>query len=299
MAITPSAEYTLTKQEFLNSVINKIGKEEFADQAFVNPLKRFKGGFIENASDIEEIYVGRATDTGYDKEGTGVLDRAKPTVNVQYHTNELEHGYKVTVHDKQVRKGFTSKGGISTLANHIIQSMHTGAELDEYQDILNTLKALATAKTTNNTISVSPVKDETTAKAFVKEVKKVIPKMGEWNEVYSAKPNFAPKNRLVLFIDSDVDVEIQTEYLASLFNMTVSQLNDTTKITVPNLKTKLGDNQFALLCDERCIKVHPTYYNVESIRNTRGKFTNYDLVTGTLLSYTDWFQFVVFTEKAS
>ena len=299
MTIAPIGEYTISKQEFLNSVINKIGKQEFSDQAFVNPLKRFKGGFIESASDIEEIYVGRVEDTGYDVEGTGVLDRVKPMVSVQYHTNEIEHGYKTTVQDKQVRKGFTSKGGISTLANHIIQSMHTGAEIDEYQDVLDVVKALCGAKKTGNTISVSPVKDETSAKAFVKEVKKVIPKMGEWNDVYSSKPNFAPKNRLVLFIDSDVDVEIQTEYLASLFNMTVAQLNDTTKITVPNLKTKLGDNQFALLCDERCLKINPTYYNVESIRNTRGKFTNYDLVTGTLLSYTDWYQFVVFTEKTA
>ena len=297
MAIIPSATYTPTKQEFLNSVINKIGKQTYSDQVYVNPLKRFKGEFIENASDIEEIYVGRTADTGYDKEGAGVLDRAKPTTFVQYHTNEIEHGYKVTVHDKQVRKGFTSKGGVTKMAEHIIQSMHTGAEIDEYKDILDTLKALCSAKQVGQTVTLTKVTNEITAKAFCKEVKKVIPKMGEMNEIYSKKPNFAPKEKLVLFIDSDVDVEIQTEYLASLFNMSVAQLNDTTKIVVPNLTTKLGDNQFAVLCDERCLKIHPTYYNVESIRNTRGKFTNYDLVVSLLLSYTDWFQFVVFKES--
>ena len=298
MAIKPTGDYTIAKQEFLNSVINKIGRQEYSDQAYYNPLKRLKGGFIDNASDIEEIYVGRAEDTGYDKEGTGVLDRAKPTLYTQYHTNEVEHGYKVTVHDKQSRKGFTSSQGLSTLADHIIQSLHNGSNIDEYTDVINTIKALCSAKTVSNTIKVAPVTNEETAKAFCKEVKKIIPKMGEWNELYSKKPNFAPKNRLMLFIDSDVDVEVSTEYLASLFNMTEAQLNDTTKVIVPNLKTKLGDNQFAVLFDERCIKIHPTYYNVESIRNSRGKFTNYDLVTSLLLSYTDWFQFVVFQENA-
>lgn len=297
MAIKPSGDYTIAKQEFLNSVINKIGRQEYSDQAFLNPLKRLKGGFIDSASDIEEIYVARAEDTGYDKEGAGVLDRAKPTVYTQYHTNEKEHGYKVTVHDKQARKGFTSSHGLSSLADHIIQSLHNGSNIDEYTDVIDTIKALCSAKTADNTIKVAPVTNEETAKAFCKEVKKIIPKMGEWNELYSKKPNFAPKNRLMLFIDSDVDVEVSTEYLASLFNMTVAQLNDTTKVIVPNLKTKLGDNQFAVLFDERCIKIHPTYYNVESIRNTRGKFTNYDLVTSLLLSYTDWFQFVVFQEN--
>lgn len=298
MPISPKGEYTTTKQEFLDSVVNKIGKQEYSNQAFVNPLKRLKGGFIEGASDIEEIYVAKAEDTGYDKEGKGVLDRVKPSVFVQYHTNEKEHGYKVTIQDKQVRKGFLSKNGVKTLSDNIIQSLHTGCEVDEYSDVIETIKALCGAKTVNNTITVSPIINEQTAKVFCKEVKKVIPKMGEYNSLYSAKPNFAPKNKLILFIDSDIDVEVSTEYLASLFNMTEAELNDTTKIVVPNLKTKLGSNQFAVLCDERCIKINPSYYNVESIRNTRGKFTNYDLVTNTLLSYTDWYQFIVFVENA-
>ena len=176
MAIAPSGTYTITKQDFLNSVINKIGKQEFSDQAFVNPLKRFKGDFIDSASDIEEIYISKADDTGYDKSGAGVLDRVKPSVFVQYHTNEKEHGYKVTVHDKEIRKGFTTKGGISTVANHIIQAMHTGAEIDEYNDVIETIKALCSAKVSGNTITVSAVRDESTAKAFCKEVKKVIVK---------------------------------------------------------------------------------------------------------------------------
>ena len=298
MALTgATANYTPKKGEFLNSVINKIGKQTYSNQVYVNPLKRFKGEFIEQASDIEEIYVGRSEDTGYDIEGKGVLDRVKPTVKTQYHTDEVEHGYKATLHDKEMRKGFLSKGGMATMGDNILQQMHTGLEIDEYHDILSVLKLLTTKKTANNTISVTKVTDELTAKTFCKEVKKIIPKMGEWNSLYSAMPNFAPKSRLVMFLDSDVDVEVSTEYLASLFNMTVAELNDTTKIIVPNLTAKLGDGQFAVLLDERCLKIHPTYYNIENIRNTRGKFTNYDLVNMALLSVTDWFQFIVFKEK--
>lgn len=300
MALTgATGTYTVKKGEFLNSVINKIGRQEYSNQVFVNPLTRFKGEFIDCASDIEEIYVGRANDIGFDKEGKGVMDRVKSDVFTQYHTEEIEHAYKRSIHDKEMRKGFLSKGGITTMSDNIIQQMHTGASVDEYNDILSVLKLLTTKKTANNTISLTKVIDEKTAKDFCKEVKKIIPKMGEWNELYSAKPNFAPKSRLVLFIDSDVDVEVSTEYLASLFNMTVAELNDTTKIVVPNLTTKMGDGQFAILCDERCLKIHPTYYNIENIRNTKGKFTNYDLATMLLASVTDWFQFIVFKEKPS
>lgn len=297
MAIQPTATFTPTKQTFLNSVVNKIGKQEYSDQAYVNPLKRLKGGFIENASEIEEIYVSPVEAKDFDAEGKGSLDRVKPNVKVQYHNNEKEHSYQTTIHDKEVRKGFRSSEGVQKLADHLIQSLHNGTELVEYKDMVEVLKALCNAKMETNTFEVEPVIDEPSAMKLCKSIKKVIPKMGEWNALYSKVANFAPKGKLILFLDSDVDVEIKIEYLASVFNMTVAELNDTTKMIIPNLKDKLGDNVIALLCDERCIKINPTYYNCESVRNAKGKFTNYHLATQTLFSYTDWFQFAVFKEK--
>lgn len=296
MAIQPNGNFTIAKQEFLNSVINKIGRQEFSDMAYQNPLKAIKGGFVENASAIEEIFVEKIEDTDYDPDGQGVLDRVKPTVYTQYHTNKVTHGYKVSIQDFLVKEGFTNKGGISQVANHILQSLHNGAELDEYNDVIDTLKALVGAKKDTNTFSLTAITDEATGKAFVKQLKKLLPYMTEYSTDYSAKNTFSNTSNMILFLDSDVEVELNTEMLADTFHMDKRQLNDTTKIVVPKLKQKLGNNTFAVLCDKRCLKINPTYYNIESIRNTRGKFTNYDLVTETFLSYTDWYNFAVFVE---
>ncbi len=297
----PSASYTVAKQEFLNSVINKIGKQEWSDQAWSNPIKRLKGGFIENASDIEEIYVGRVDKGTYDPDGTGQFDRVKPTVLTQYHTSEVEHAYKATVQDKQMRKGFTTKGGLSTMANHIVASIHTGAEVDEYEDILKGIGELVsdtTGKQASNEVVLAKPTSEASSKAFCKKVKQIIPKMSLYTDVYSAVENFAKPSDLVLFLDSDVDVEISTEYLAGVFNMSVAELNNLTKIVVPNLATAIGvDEVYAVMCHHKCIKVHPTFYNMESCRNTRGKFTNYDLVVSNLISHTNWFPWVAFKSK--
>lgn len=294
MAIQPNGNFTIVKQEFLNSVINKIGRQEFSDMAYQNPLKQFKGSFVENASAIEEIFVEKIEDTDYDPDGQGVLDRVKPTVYTQYHTNKVTHGYKVSIQDFLVKEGFRSNSGVEQVANHIIQSLHNGAELDEFNDIIDTIKALVDAKKETNTITVTEVTDEASGNAFIKAIKKVIPKMGEYSTNYSDKNTFTPSGNLILFLDSDVNVELDVENLANTFNLSKKELNDTTKIVIPNFTEKMGGNVIGLLCDKRCIKVHPTYYNIESIRNTRGKFTNYDLVTETLLSYTTWYQFVVF-----
>lgn len=298
MAIAPTPTYTQTKQEFLNSVLNKIGKQEFSNKTYTNPLKRLRGQFINGPTDIEEIYVDRVADTGYDKEGAGVLDRVKPTVSVQYHTNTVEHGYKCTVHNKQMRKGFLNKDGLQTMAQAIINSLHTGQELDDYQDCIDTLKALTTATkgSKNNIIKVSPVTNEATSKAFTKAIKKTIHKMKDYSSVYSDKSSFANANELILFMDSDTDVEVEIEHLASAFNMTIAQLNETSKIIIPDMKKKLGNNTIAVLAHEKCIKINPCYYDLDSIKNTRGKFVNFDLATETLCSYTTWYPHAIIQE---
>lgn len=298
MAIAPTPTYTQTKQEFLNSVLNKIGKQEFSNKTYKNPLKRLRGQFINGPTDIEEIYVDRVADTGYDKEGSGVLDRVKPTVSVQYHTNTVEHGYKTTVHNKQMRKGFLNKDGLQTMAQAIINSLHTGQELDDYQDCINTLKALTIAPkgSKDNIIKVSPVTNEATSKEFTKKIKKTIHKMKDYSSVYSDKPSFANANELILFMDSDTDVEVEIEHLASAFNMTIAQLNETSKIIIPNMKSKLGNNTIAVLAHEKCIKINPCYYDLDSIKNTRGKFVNFDLATETLCSYTTWYPYAIIQE---
>ena len=159
------------------------------------------------------------------------------------------------------------------------------------------MKALKDSAKETQIITVAPITDEATAKTFCKSLKKIIPKMAEWNELFSAKPNFAKPENLILAIDSDVDVEIEVEWLAKVFNMSVADFNETTKIKIPNLKTKMGDTTIALLFDTRCLKIHPTFYDLDTIKNTKGKFTNYHLVTSLLLSYTNWFQFIVVKEQ--
>ena len=51
----PNKSIVYTQNEFLGSVVEKIGKQEYSSRAYQNPLAQFKKGFIENANEIEEI----------------------------------------------------------------------------------------------------------------------------------------------------------------------------------------------------------------------------------------------------
>ena len=121
----PTQELQITKQEFLGNVVDKIGRQVYSSSAYLNPLSRFKKGFIENASDIEEIYVARIAGTVQDYDGADTLKRIKPTVKTQYHKQNFGKCYTASISDKQVRKGFRTQEGVKKLADEIISQQKT------------------------------------------------------------------------------------------------------------------------------------------------------------------------------
>lgn len=286
----PSATYTIKKQEFLNSVVNKIGLQVYSTTAYVNPLKRIKRGFIENANEIEEIYIARAVGYDYDPSGKGALDRVKPIVKTQYHQMDYEKDFQVTIQDKQVRKGFTTSGGVTRIANEIMESLHTGAEYEEYVKCLEILDTIATNSKYKKT--VTDITDQRSAMDFVKEIKKTINKMGRRSETFAEVENHCKPSQLILFLNEDWDVEMDVEMLAQAFNMSKQEIDDCVKIKIPELTTNTKTR--AILCDERALQIYDTYYGLEPQRNAKGKFTNHFLSTEKIFSYSNLVNIAVF-----
>lgn len=286
----PSATYVIKKQEFLNSVVNKIGKQIYSTTAYTNPLKRIKRGFIENANEIEEIYIARAVGFDYDPEGSGALDRVKPNVTTQYHQVDYAKDFQVTIQDKQVRKGFTTTGGVTRIANEIMESLHTGAEYEEYNKCLEILDTIATNSKYKKT--VTDITDQRSAMDFVKEIKKTINKMGRRGTTFATVENHCKPSQMILFLNEDWDVEMDVEMLAQAFNMTKQQIDDCVKIKIPELTT--NTNTRAILCDERALQIYDTYYGLEPQRNAKGKFTNHFLSTEKIFSWSNLVNIAVF-----
>lgn len=285
----PSPNYTVAKGIFLNSVVNKIGKQTFSSTAYQNPLKRLKKGFIDNANEIEEIYVARVIGYTHDPEGAGNFDKILPTVKTQYHQISKDLDYSVTTTDKAIRKGFMTTGGVNALSNWILEGLHTGVEYEEFVNTLGVIRDVALGTPSTAKKVVTDITDSTSAKAFTKIVKKDVKYMGNRSETYSTYENHCKPSSLVLFLDQSWAVEIDVELLASMFNKTVSELNEMTIIEIPILKTTAGvDTKIrAVLCDERAIQIYDTYYGIEPARNQKGKFTNHHLSTEKIYSYSN------------
>ena len=290
----PSPTYAIKKQEFLNSVVNKIGRQIYSTTAYTNPLKRLKKGFIENANEIEEIYIARAVGYDYDPDGTGALDRVKPNVKTQYHQVDYEKDFQVTIQDKQVRKGFTSKGGVSRLANEIMESLHTGAEYEEYTKTLELLDTIATNSKYKK--EVADIVDNQTSKDFVKELRKTIKRMGRRSTEFATYENHCKPSQMVLFLNEEWSIEMDVEMLATAFNMSKQEIQECTIIEIPTLTTNTKTK--AILCDERALQIYDTYYAIEPQRNAKGKFTNHFLSTEKIFSWSNLVNIAVFNIAA-
>lgn len=278
---TPSIANINKKNEFLGSLVNKIGRQEYSSKAYLNPLAKFKKGFIDNANEIEEIYVARVQGLSQDLDGTTTLKRVKPDVKTLYHNQEYGKCYTATITDKQVRQAFTSKDGVKRIADEILSQQHTGVEYDEYVAMKKAINDFAAAVPETAKRTITEVTNQTTAKDFVKKIKKDIGKMQFRSTNYCQYEQHSKAEDLVLFIHIDYQAEIDVELLATAFNIDKAELNTRVVYVDGFANTKLR----AVLLDVGAIKVFDTLYNNEQQRNAQGMFTNYHLNVEKIVSY--------------
>ena len=278
---TPNNTNVNALNELLETVVNKIGRQDWASKAYLNPLKKFKKGFIANANEIEEIYVQRVTGLEQDMTGADAFARVKPAVKTLYHNQNFGKCYTATVSDQQVRQAFQNGDGVKRMADEILTQQHTGVEYDEYVEMKKALEGFAGALPSSAKRTISDVKDNTTAKALVKQIKKDIGKMQFRGTEYCQFEQHTKKEDLVLFLDIAYESEIDVELLASAFNMDKAEIGSRVVFVDGFTNTKLK----GVLMDVGAIKVYDTLYNNEHCRNAKGMFTNYHLNVEKIISY--------------
>lgn len=285
----PSKTAIITQNEFLGTVVEKIGRQEYSSKAYLNPLARFKKGFISNANEIEEIYVARVQGTTQDFDGTDTLKRVKPNVTTQYHKQNYGKCYTATVTDEQVRRGFTTEGGVRKIADEILTQLQTGYEYDEYIAMRDNFCDLIEGTPCKRTITA--ITNQTTAKDFVKKVKKDIAKMQFRNTEFATVERNCKPSDLVLVLRTGLLAEIDVELLATAFNVDKTQL-DTMVIEVDDFPSH--DNVQAMLLEQNALMVFDTLYNIEPQRNAKGMFTNHHLNVEKIISTSNMYNVAVY-----
>ena len=137
--MTTIMDYSSTKEEFTETILNKIVKTKVLNKAYENSLKFFKKEPLPFGKTIEAVFVelikAKNFNENFGTENTvagSLLEKEKPNVKVEYYSENFKHKYKMTISDEQLKSAFMSADGLSQMTQGIIRSGSSSAEYDEY-----------------------------------------------------------------------------------------------------------------------------------------------------------------------
>ena len=126
--------FQVHQNAFLDQLINRIGRVILTSRLYRNPWAMFKKGYLEFGETVEEIFVNLANSEQYnpDLNGAGVFKQRKPDVRARFHTMNYQKKYVTTISRQQLKTAFLSWEGITDLIAKVIESLYSGAYLDEF-----------------------------------------------------------------------------------------------------------------------------------------------------------------------
>ena len=286
-------ENAVVTNEFMSTLLNMIIKQVIHNKLFSNPLKSLKKGKKPLGDTIEEIYTNFIKADVYDQTGANLLQRKLPDTKTVFHRMNRQDKYKVTVNPEELFKAFSSYERLESYIGGIINTLYNSSEFDEF----TLTKELIRQALENNAIKVVNIEDpllgETQAKNFIKAVKTVSGDMvfpNTNNNAYltaqdtDTKPiiTFSRKSEQVLIIDNPTNVSVNIDVLASVFNMSVAEFNETRKIVIdafpdPNIRACIVDEQFFQIYDDLLM--------FKEFENPEGLYKNYYLHVWQTLAY--------------
>ena len=204
--------------QFLNALVNRIALVRAQSVTFNNPYSRLKKGYLEFGETVEDIFVNIAKVVEYDPDkGEGrEFKRSLPDVRSQFHIMNWRVMYPVTIQDEDLRRAFLSEQGVTDLIAKIVESVYTAAEYDEFL-LFKYLIIKAVTKGQMYPVSVDDSKMSNYATAFRSKSNAIMFPKTTYNA--ASVRNNTPRDRQIIFMDSDFNAKYDVEVLAAAFNM--------------------------------------------------------------------------------
>lgn len=211
--------YPAMANQFLSALINRIALVRVKSATFNNPYARLKKGYLEFGETVEEIFVNIANvrDFSTEKAAEREFKRSLPDVRSAFHIMNWRVQYPVTIQDQDLYQAFTSIDGVQNLIASIVQQVYTAAEYDEFL-LFKYLIIKAVAKGRMYPLTIGDGTDlKDAAKQFRATSNQLTFMSKKYNE--AGVMNNTPRERQVIFMDSQYNAAYDVDVLAAAFNM--------------------------------------------------------------------------------
>ena len=282
--------------EFVDSLIKRIGMTYVHQQTFKNPLAAFKKASMRYGSTVQEIAVKWAKGHSYVDDAEDVFKMHRPDAAVWYHSQNRRDQYDITVNQIELRNAFTADMGLNSFVSQVLRSPMNADEYDEYRIMLQLIAFYEeNFGFYKHHLSGTP-SDEKTGKEFLKAVKTYTGKLQFPNTVYNGVrltdlPVFAKPSELVLLTTPEIDAAVDVDTLAMLFHLEKADVQ-VRKIIVDEFPVA---DCVALLTTEDFFQCRDTVYQTDSIYNPKSLGTNYYLNHWGIYSVSPFVPAIMFT----
>lgn len=293
-------DFPALQNEFLNSLVNRIGRVLITSKMYDNPWAFFKKGMLEFGETVEEIFVNIAKPFQFDPavaEST-IFKREIPDVRAAFHIMNYQKFYKTTIQNDQLRQAFLSWQGITDLIAKIVDAMCTGANYDEFIAV----KYMLARHILDGHMypTVIPEVTEPNMKKIVSTIKGVSNNYTFLSNKYNLAGVYThtEKTDQYMLINADFDAIMDVEVLASAFNMDKTEFSGRRvlvdsfgSLDVERLKELFKDDTTfkapteeelqaldaipAILVDRDWFIIFDNFYNFTEQYNGEGLYWNY------------------------
>ncbi len=286
--------FSATTNEFLDALINRIGKVIITSRLYKNPLSMFKKGMLDYGESIEEIFVSLAKARIYSPETAEdeFMKRVIPDVKSIFHKIDYKNFFKVTVQRRDLERAFLSAEGVYTLVDNIIQSLYTGAEYDEFLITKQLIVEYANKGFFYEVQIPEPSADN--IHDLVTQVKSYSNQLEFLSTKYNPMgvPTYSDKSRQYIIMDTSIDAMIDVNVLAAAFNMDKAEFMGR-KVLIDNFGELTGAK--IALVDETFFQIYDVLLQFESVRNPEGLYWNYFLHKWNVFSVSRFAPAILFT----
>lgn len=271
--------------EFVDSLVNRIGMTVVKAKTFVNPLSVLKKGGVPLGDKVQEIYNNPATSVTYDASSTDLLSVVKPDTKVAYYRVNRQAKFRLTITPDMLTRAFVSMMDFDLFVQNVINTLYNGDEIEQFdltKELINVAHTTGSLTELNlyneNTDNLT---DEQLGKLLVKNIQTystqfTLPSTA-YNK-YSTKKGsgtpvktWTPKEDQVLILPGAVQSNINVEVLSYAFNVAYQQFNQQT-LTVDSFNDA---PILALLCDKTCFQIYDNLLRLKSFDNGDTLAINY------------------------
>lgn len=219
--------------EFIDSLVNRIGQVLVRNNSWTNPFAEFKTGILPYGDTIEEIQTGLLTAHNYDADREylekDIFGTERPEVQVNFHKVNREDFYKVTINDALLQRAFLdTQGGLHEFISTLMEAPTNSDQLDEF---LLTVQLFAEYENNGgfHKINVPDVSALTSsaadARAVLRQMRATADNLTFLSTEYNAAgmPTFAKRDDLVIFCTPEFNAAVDVEALAAAFNITKAE----------------------------------------------------------------------------